>query len=424
MGISERHYIVATIGSTGDLHPLLSIARALQALGRKVTFVTHVHFEDAVRRVGVPMVGLGSEAEYRRILDNPDLWNPRKALGAALADYGSGIRQFLGAIQSLAADGSPVVIAHPFVVPAAAIARELGSVQSVASVYLAPSNLRTCHDPLNIGDLAVPRWVPMSWRRALWRFVEKAWIDPVALPQVNRARRACGLVAVDSFMTHLAEAPDLSVTLFPAWFAPAMPDWPRPLVEDDFALFDTDPQSGFSAELSAFLAAEDKPLVFTPGTGNLHAARFFAVALAAVQRLGRRAIFLTRERAQIPARLPDSVLWQDYVPLAALLPQTACLVHHGGIGTTAEALRAGVPQLVTPFAWDQFDNAARVANLGAGISIPARRLRPGNLARAIRGLCEADAIRSCCSRIATRFESAHDPAALCQRIERSIKRAG
>jgi rhamnosyltransferase subunit B len=305
-------------------------------------------------------------------------------------------------------------------VPAAAISRERGAINSIVAAYLAPANLRTCHDPLMIGPASVPRWVPMSWRRALWRFVDKTWIDPVAVAQINAAREPLGLAKVDSLFTHIADAPDLSVALFPSWFAPPVPDWPRPMIMGDFPLLEAATQDGFSNELAAFLAAGERPFVFTPGTANFHAADFFARALAAVNRLGRRAIFLTRERAQVPADLPETVLWQPYVPLPALLPHTAVLVHHGGIGTTAEALRAGVPQLVTTFAWDQFDNGARVAALGVGTVTPAKRLRPRKLARDLEALATSDAIHGRCAQLAARFVPPHDVTALCTELERVV----
>jgi rhamnosyltransferase subunit B len=117
------------------------------------------------------------------------------------------------------------------------------------------------------------------------------------------------------------------------------------------------------------------------------------------------------------------VLWQAYVPLSALLPHTAALVHHGGIGTTAEALRAGIPQLVAPFAWDQFDNGARIASLGVGMVIPAKRLRPRKLARGLQSLCMSGTIRTQCSLLASRFTPAHDPIALCRDVERLVPAA-
>lgn len=398
----------------------MRIARALQTLGRKVTFITHSYYENVVREAGLPFVGIGTNDEFLRVLKNPDIWDPQKGFSALLADYSNGLKQVLDAIQSASVQAPQVVIAHPFAVPGAVIARERGFVKSVVAAYLAPSNLRTCHDPLNIGALSVPRWVPMSWRRALWRFVEKGWIDPVALAQLNAVRMPLGLSKVHSFLTHISEAPDLSVTLFPSWFAPVMPDWPRPLTEGNFQLFEAAAQHGFTEELSAFLAAGEKPLVFTPGTGNLHAAEFFACALSATNRLGRRAIFLTKERAQIPSSIPESVLWQPYVPLSALLPHAAALVHHGGIGTTAEALRSGTPQLITPFAWDQFDNGTRIASLGVGMVIPAKKLQPWKLARGLQSLCVSEKIRTQCSLLASRFTPPHDPIALCREVERLV----
>jgi rhamnosyltransferase subunit B len=288
-------------------------------------------------------------------------------------------------------------------------------------MYLAPSTIRTCHDPLRIGDATVPRWVPMSWRRALWRFIEKGWIDPAGIGQVNAARNSMKLPPVrTSFLAHLENEPDLTVTLFPSWFGPTMPDWPEPLLAADFQLFDAEPPHSLSNELLAFLAAGDKPLVFTPGTGNVHASAFFSCALAAVTSLGERAIFLTRERGQVPADLPPTVLWQAYVPLSGLLPSAKALIHHGGVGTTAEALRAGIPQLIASFAWDQFDNGSRVAEMGMGLVMPTRKLTARTLTRAIRTIITSESMRSCGAHVAGRFNLPPDPTELCAEIERRV----
>jgi rhamnosyltransferase subunit B len=114
------------------------------------------------------------------------------------------------------------------------------------------------------------------------------------------------------------------------------------------------------------------------------------------------------------------VMWLPYVPLSALLPHVAVLVHHGGIGTTAEALRAGTPQLVAPFAWDQFDNGARVAALGAGLVLPARRMRTRPLTRALQTLLTSGRVRKSCEVVAERFSSPPDPVWLCAEIERRV----
>lgn len=418
---TAAHYFVITVGSAGDIHPFMSIAGALQALGRKLTFITHSYHAPLVQAAGLPFIGIGTDEDYLHLLANPELWDPKKSFAVLMANYGDYLNQIDEAIRSVAVEGAAVAIVHPFAVPAAAIARECGLLDSIVAAYLAPSNMRSCHDPLTIGPTSVPRWVPMSWRRALWRFVEKGWIDPVAVAQFNGARAPRSLPKISSLLTHIAAEPDLSVTLFPSWFAQPAPDWPQPLITGDFPLFAAANPAGLPEALSAFLGDGEAPMVFTPGAGNLHAADFFACALAAVDVLGRRAIFLTRERSQVPAQLPASVLWLPYVPLAPLLPRAAVLVHHGGIGTTAEALRAGIPQLVTPFAWDQFDNGARIAALGVGMVTPVKKLRARKLARSLADLAESEAVHGRCAQMAAHFTPGHDPLALCRDVERVLQ---
>jgi rhamnosyltransferase subunit B len=119
----------------------------------------------------------------------------------------------------------------------------------------------------------------------------------------------------------------------------------------------------------------------------------------------------------LPPDLPPSIFWQDYVPLRRLLPQVAALVHHGGIGTTAEALRAGTPQLVVPLAHDQFDNAARVAALGVGAGLHAARLSEERLVRALRGIVGNAAMAARCKAIAARFAGEQPLPGLCARLE-------
>ncbi|HEX8786854.1 MAG TPA: nucleotide disphospho-sugar-binding domain-containing protein, partial [Telluria sp.] len=106
-----------------------------------------------------------------------------------------------------------------------------------------------------------------------------------------------------------------------------------------------------------------------------------------------------------------------YVPLRSLLPRVAALVHHGGIGTTAEALRAGTPQLVVPLAHDQFDNAARVELLGAGASLRATRLNAERLTQALRRIAGNTAMAGRCHEIARHFTTEQPLPGLCARLE-------
>ena len=128
---SAPHYLLITVGSTGDIHPFMRIAGALQAMGRKVTLITHSYYRNVVQSAGIPFVGIGTDEEFLSILRNPDIWDPKKGFSALLANYSEGLKQVLEAIRSVSAQAPQVVIAHPFAAPGAVIARECGLVKSV-----------------------------------------------------------------------------------------------------------------------------------------------------------------------------------------------------------------------------------------------------------------------------------------------------
>jgi rhamnosyltransferase subunit B len=327
-------------------------------------------------------------------------------------------------VDALPHDQAVVLLVHPLALPEADLCRTERPGLKVAAAYLAPQNLPTIHDPLMLGPWRVPAWVPLGLRRWLLRRLAASFIDPVALHEVNVARKERGMPGVSSMLEHLFAVPDLSITLFPEWYAPTQPDWPQPLYRAGFPLFDPNPDAALSPELEHFLAAGQggaKPLAFTHGTGNLQAHAYFEHAAKAVQALGRRAIFLTPHREQLPPDLPPAILWQDYVPLRRLLPHLALLAHHGGIGTTAECLRAGTPQLVVPLAHDQFDNAARVAGLRVGASLPASKLGDARLSGALAALLTAllddPQLARRCREASLRFADGHAMPALCARLE-------
>ncbi|MES2898307.1 MAG: glycosyltransferase [Pseudomonadota bacterium] len=397
------HMVLVTTGSAGDLFPFLRLGVELKQRGYPVTLVAPFLHEEAVRRAGLEFHATQADPA---VLDDPDLWHPRKGFAVVWKAVLPGLRELPSIVAHLPPSERCIILAHPLALPHAELCRSLRAGVKVVAAYLAPSNIPTVYDPLVLGPLEVPRWVPLAVRRWLWRRIGAALIDPVALPGINADRQEFGLAPVTRLFDHLRTLPDLSLTLFPDWFGARQPDWPAPLAQGDFTLYDPEADARFPTAVMEFLQAGPAPFVFTHGTGNRQAALFFSCALAATHALGRRAIVLTPHREQLPAQLPANVLWQPYLALAALLPQAAALVHHGGIGTTAEALRAGVPQLIVPLAFDQFDNAARVCALGVGLSLRARRMSSARIADALARLTSSAAIARCCSSVAAGMREA------------------
>ena len=394
------HVVLVTIGSAGDLFPFLRIALALREAGHRISFLGPVQHEPFVSAAGLPFHGLPADPA---VLDHPDLWHPTRGFGVVWEATRPAMAAVPAFMAALPPDEKCTMLVHPLALLEADLCRAARPDLRIVAAFLAPSNLPTVHDPLMLGPWRVPRWVPHGVRRRLWRSLASRFVDPVALPDVNAARSAAGLTPVTSLLDTIVTIADLSLALFPSWFAPTPPDWPRPLVRTGFPLFDPAPEVALSDELRHFLGQGGRPLVFTPGTGNRQARSYFEHAIEAAHLLGERAVLLTPHRDQLPDQLPRHVLWQDYVPLRALLPQVAVLVHHGGIGTTAEALHAGTAQLVVPLAHDQFDNGARVEALGVGLSLPATRLTTRRLLACLGTLFDDEGLRARCRAVAGNF---------------------
>ncbi len=165
--------------------------------------------------------------------------------------------------------------------------------------------------------------------------------------------------------------------LFPEWYAIAPEDRPAQLELVGFPLADSADvvEPHIAQELSAMwhAFAGDKPLVFAPGTAHEQAKDFLAAAADICHKLDMPGLLISSNVDQFPPQLPRRVVTARYAPFSKLLPGAAAIVHHGGVGTTSQALRAGIPQVVVPMAFDQFDNAQRVYNLSCGSWLPMTR---------------------------------------------------
>jgi rhamnosyltransferase subunit B len=296
-----------------------------------------------------------------------------------------------------------VILANAAVMALADLARVGRRDLKVILFYLSPTIIRTCFGKAALGDLlTIPARLPKVFRRMLWSLIDTKFLDVGVVPDLNAARAELGLAKIKHFFPHLQSAADLYVSLFPDWYAPPKPDYPQPLITGHFLLH-TPSQYQLSDELREFLDAGQAPILFTPGTGNMHARKFFEVAFDAVQELGARAIFLTKFKDHLPAALPRSILWQRQVPFNELLPRASIVVHHGGIGTLAEASKAGIPQVIVPSAYDQFDNALIVKDLGLGRSIPLRFLTKKRLFTALSQIQRSVDIQANCKTVSLNF---------------------
>lgn len=408
--------ILATLGSSGDVFPFIAIGKGMIARGHRATLVTNPHFESAARAAGLDFAPVSDAQEYLRITKNPNLWRPLRGLLVISREIMiRGIEPVFEAIQERFEPGETVVVANGLAY-GARIAHEALAVPLV-TVFLQPLCVRSLVEApvLPVGGF-LQSLGPLG-TRALYRFGDLL-TDFIQSGPTNKFRRSFGLPPARRLMSEWWMSPQRTVGVWPQWFAPSQSDWPACVRLADFIFHDA-PSTGDNAAADAFFSEGEPPILFTPGTGMRHGRKFFAAAAEACSLMGRRGALVTPYVEHVPRRLPTGVVHLPYVPFGEYLPRAGAIVHHGGIGTVAQAFAAGIPQVVRPMGFDQFDNGARVERLGVGVSIRSRGLRAKRLAEALDGLLSSEQVASRCRELSDRTDRDRGIRLTCEAIEKT-----
>ncbi len=403
------------LGSAGDVHPFIDIGLALQRRGHDVQLFTNEYFEPLIRQAGLDFIAVGSREEYQAFTDDPALLHPWKSLsivGEALVD--KTLASVYHNLRHRVEPDDTVIVASTLAL-GARLVREKFDIPLV-TVHLAPAALRSVESPPNLLGIRIPDRTPRWCKRALWWGLDKFLIDPALCPGLNAFRREIGLNPVSRVGLKWANSPDRIIGLFPSWFVRRPTDWPEHTYLTGFPLFDeaeiVEPAPG----LDHFLDRGEPPIVFTLASWMRHGHRYFSEAAEVCARLGCRGILLSRCTDQIPRTLPQGVRHFPYVPLSRLLPRARAFVHQGGIGCCAQGLRAGIPQMVRPIAFDQFDNGDHIKALGVGDCLRAYLPAP-IMADRLRRLIESSTVRARCQALAGKFMHGDPVSQTCDLIE-------
>ena len=391
----SRVVAFVALGSAGDVHPNVGLALALRERGHRVVLIAGKYFEPLARRVGLEFVGLGTDEDYHAAIQDPDLWSPYRAFSVVVRRLI--VPSIAGVFEILSQLGrtEDLVVAASGLAFGARIAHEkLGL--PLATLHLQPVMFRSLHSPPIFGFPDVLGFLPRPLRGLYLHAADRFVIDPHLAPAVNAFRAVLGLPPATRLLDRWMHSPQLVVGLFPEWFAEPQPDWPPNVHLTGFPLYDERGSREPQPELNRFLDAGDAPIVFTGGSAMAQDVDFFRVSAEVCRASGRRGLLLTQFPEQLPARLPETVRHFHYVPFSEVLPRAAAFVHHGGIGTIAQGLAAGVPQLVVPLAHDQPDNAVRVRKLGAGTLLLPKQYEVKTVLRSLEALLSSAAIRENC----------------------------
>ena len=414
------HAILVALGSSGDVHPFIGIGRELRRRGMQVTLVAAGWFRDVVETAGLAFVDPLPDLDFVTSVDDKRIWDTLRGTPVILDRFVRPLvepvyRWIEDAVAADTAAGRKTIVVASSLAFGARVARERLGVRLV-TVHLSPVLFRSLDDPPRVPGLFVHRG-PKWFRRLQWTLADRLLIDPFVGRWLGPFRASLGLPPTRGLMRDWIHGPERTLGLFPDWFAPPQPQWPRQVRLTGFPLYCEEGVSDADEAMKAWIAAGSPPILFTPGSAHLHGHAFFGAAADACARLGRRGLLLTRFPEQVPVELPAGVRHAPFVPFRWLVPRSAALVHHGGIGTLSQGFAGGVPQIVMPMGFDQFDNAARVERLGVGRRLARKAFRGPALADLLGGLIDDSSVAARCRDVAERFAGTDGIAAAADEIE-------
>jgi UDP:flavonoid glycosyltransferase YjiC (YdhE family) len=301
-----------------------------------------------------------------------------------------------------------------------------------ASYVLAPLSFFSAFDPpvlpmyprLARADKTVPG-MGRAIRR-LARLVSRKWPQPI-----YDLREELGLPRGSNPLFDAKHSPYLVLALFSRLLGSPQKDWPENTRITGFCYYDADAGNAKLPEhLEKFVQAGPAPLVFTLGSAAvMTAGRFYEFSAKAAIRLGMRAVLLigADERNRPRQELPETICVAEYAPYSALFGRASMVVHQGGVGTTAQCLRAGKPMLIMPYSHDQPDNGRRVRRLKVGRVIQRKNYMPVRVARKLGAMLEEPRFARRAAQVANMLASEDGVGAACDALEElyagSLKKA-
>jgi rhamnosyltransferase subunit B len=384
--------IFSTYGTFGDVNPLIALALELKRRGHRPVLAVPDMFREKIEPLGIG---------FARVRPDQDPMDTRLIAMIYDIKHGTetGLRQFLfpslresyaDLMAAVETEGGADLLVTGELAYAGPIVAEKARIPW-ASYVLAPFSFFSGYDPP-----VLPPYPALARAQEIFpllghvvarfaRLVTRKWPEPV-----YDLRRELGLAPGKDPIFDAKHSERLVLALYSAVMGKPQPDWPRSTKITGFPFYDgAGEQAELPAELARFLDAGPAPLVFTLGSAAvMHAGDFYEQSAEAAEMLGERAVLLVGadDRNLPKRRLPETICIARYAPYSKIFPRASVIIHQGGIGTTAQALRAGRPMLVMPYSHDQPDNARRVRRLGVAEVLGRDDYKAGAAARMIRRL--------------------------------------
>jgi UDP:flavonoid glycosyltransferase YjiC (YdhE family) len=418
--------VLSTFGTLGDVHPMIALALELRSRGHRPVLAVPEIFRRKVSPLGLDFAPVGPNLDPENSSLVAELMDVNKGTERTLREilFPAVRRSYEELLEVVTADGGADLLLAGELVYQAPIVAEVTGVPW-ASYVLAPLSFFSGYDAPALPPYprlaklqdAVPGVGQLSARFARW--VTRNWSEPV-----YQLRSELKLDKGKDPIFEAKHSPALVLALFSPLLGQPQPDWPKAVKVTGFVYYDGDAgKRELPTAVDRFLQNGPPPIVFTLGSvAVLDAGSFFEMSAQAARRTGQRAVMIVgTDTRNFPSELSSDLCLAEYAPFSKLFPRSSLIVHQGGVGTTAHAMRAGKPMLVMPYSHDQPDNARRVRRLGIARVVRRQDYTADRAVEEIRWLMQNAEVNRRASAIGEQLNRENGLKTACDALEGMVK---
>jgi len=361
--------LMSTFGSEGDLNPLAAIGEALQQSGAEIEFVANPFYEDRIVSRGMTFVGAGPCTNVDEMIKaDPRLMHPRKGPGQVWRMLlGSVEEVFPVACEQIKRRRPDIIVSHVIELGAQWAARKYEI--PYVTISTTPLIWGSKDDPIVWG----PRQCPTALRAGAIRLF-KTLSEMYFSLSTRTLRQQCNVPGTYGSIESIFTESVLNLGGWsPLYRTETQHDPPHARITGFTIERQRDP-ARLSDDMTDWLVHDSPPVIVGLGsTARWQGRHIYEAVAKTCASLQKRCLLIGPGLSDLE-NADHGIRSIPEIPFREVFPYARLLVHHGGLSTTAQALFAGCPQLVVPFAHDQFDNGARIHRLGVGLSLPARKI--------------------------------------------------
>lgn len=390
-------FVACLQGTYGDILPTVGILERLKSDGYSVAIITNDQFRDVAEKYGVEFYSLGSKKEYELAYHSESSWTEEWSRRHFLQFHFPVMESTYLLLKEMHEEGKSLFVLYSSPISGAKMACDEYSIPH-AQLVLSPSVLHSNASPAFPLRVQVESEKHAEYIPKLVRRHRSQLMSELIEPYVNPLRKRLGLVPWGSQNIPSEHSADNVIAMFPEWFRPPADDWPIGAKYFNFPQFDVVDNERRQV-VDDYLKENNNPIIFTKGTGVPFDSRYYGKALAICKILRRPGLYVCKNISNSDPSTTELLTVINYVDFRYLFERSSIVIHHGGIGTIAQALAAGIPQLILPITFDQPDNSYWLWRLGVSNALDSDVFRVDYAVAEIERLISCTKVRAKLKRV-------------------------